>query len=54
MKRGTRVELQSSVPNASGEWRVQSMRHELSTVDPQGKWFTTLQLTPEGFYVNTF
>lgn len=54
LERGDQVELESIIPNATGTWRVQSLQHELSTVEPDGKWFTQIQLTPPGFYVSAF
>ena len=49
---GAKVRLVTSVPRAAGTWFVQNMRHELSTEQPQGIWFTTLMLADPGFYVS--
>lgn len=49
---GAKVELNSRVPKTSGLWRVQNMRHELSTETPGGQWFTTVMLAEPGFYVS--
>lgn len=49
---GAKVQLSSSVPKVSGTWRVQRMRHELSTEEPGGPWFTTMLLAEPGFYVS--
>lgn len=49
---GRRVRLDSSVEKARGEWVIHSMRHELSTIYPQGPWFTTMRLAKEGLTLN--
>lgn len=50
---GRRVNLKTSVDGLSGEWLVQSMRHELSTMVGGGPWFTTSRLTGSGFYAHS-
>jgi len=49
---GRKINVQTSVEKARGEWRVQNTRHELSTLIPQGPWFTSMNLSKPGFYVN--
>lgn len=49
---GRRVRLDSSVEKARGDWVIHSMRHELSTLYPQGPWFTTMRLAKEGLALN--
>lgn len=48
---GRRVSLQTSVEKARGEWYIQNFRHELSTVQPHGPWFSIVNLAERGFYV---
>lgn len=40
---GTALDIKSSVPNATGRWFPYSMYHELESLMPSGRWFTTLQ-----------
>lgn len=46
-----RIQLQSSIPQACGEWRAQTCRHEISSQDPNGPWFTYAQLVQGGWNV---
>jgi hypothetical protein len=46
---GAKVDVQSMVPMASGRWQVQRTSHELSTLTPDGAWFSVLNLCPPGF-----
>ncbi|SAK87964.1 hypothetical protein AWB75_06007 [Caballeronia catudaia] len=46
---GTTANVQSIVPMASGTWQVMRSSHELSTVTPDGAWFSTLNLSPVGY-----
>lgn len=46
-----KIRLTSAVPQACGEWRAQTCRHEISAMDPNGPWFTYVQLVQGGYYV---
>ncbi|WP_211629283.1 baseplate hub protein [Paraburkholderia nemoris] len=46
---GTKATVQSMVPMASGEWQVMRADHELSTLTPDGAWFSVLNLCPPGY-----
>ncbi|MDE1906086.1 MAG: hypothetical protein KGH75_06495 [Rhodospirillales bacterium] len=48
---GRKCTVSSLIPRANGTWFVQTMRHELSTLQPGGPWFTTAKLTYEGFFL---
>lgn len=43
---GRQVNLSSSIPKANGILPVQVSTHELSTLTPDGPWFTTIKLCP--------
>jgi hypothetical protein len=43
---GRTVKLTSSIPKANGSWPTQNVTHELSTLSPDGPWFTTARLAP--------
>jgi len=43
---GRQVKLTSSIPKANGILPVQVSTHELSTLTPDGAWFTTIKLCP--------
>jgi len=43
---GRTINLTSSLPKANGSWPTQNVVHELSTLDPDGPWFTTARLAP--------
>lgn len=47
---GRTVKLTSSIPKANGSWVSQNVTHELSTLSPDGPWFTTARLA-SGTYV---
>lgn len=51
MQRGRSVRVYSSIPKASKTWVIQTMRHELSTMTPNGPWFSVCSLTKQGSYV---
>lgn len=46
---GATANVQSIVPMASGAWQVMRSSHELSTLTPDGAWFSTLNLSPLGY-----
>ncbi|WP_233868738.1 baseplate hub protein [Paraburkholderia adhaesiva] len=46
---GATANVQSLVPMASGSWQVMRASHELSTLTPDGPWFSTLNLSPVGY-----
>lgn len=48
---GRIIDLTSSLPKANGQFPVQYVTHELSTLTPDGPWFTTSKLSP-GPYVS--
>jgi len=48
---GQKINLLTSVEKAAGIWFVQSVRYELSTLQPQGPWLTVANLAKSGFYV---
>lgn len=48
---GRTINLTSSIPKANGSWPIQTVTHELSSVTPDGPWFTTAKLCPSN-YVN--
>lgn len=49
---GRTINLTSSIPQANGSWPTQNVTHELSTLVPDGPWFTTARLSPSA-YVST-
>ena len=49
---GRTINLTSSIPQANGSWPTQNVIHELSTLTPDGPWFTTARLSPSA-YVST-
>ena len=42
------------IPKACGTWCAAKVDHELSTLQPGGAWYTTLQLVNQGYYVAKF
>ncbi|WP_233874021.1 baseplate hub protein [Paraburkholderia adhaesiva] len=46
---GATANVRSIVPMASGSWQVMRSSHELSTLTPDGPWFSTLNLSPVGY-----
>ncbi len=49
---GRKVNVTSSEARASGGWATQFVTHELSTLAPNGPWFTTMNLTENTLYVS--
>lgn len=47
---GCTIELQSLIPKANGKFPILATTHELSTLTPDGPWFTTAQLAPTGTF----
>ena len=47
---GCTVSLTSSIPKANGSFPVMGTTHELSTLTPDGPWFTTAKLAPIGTF----
>jgi len=47
---GITINLSSGIPKANGKFPVQQSTHEISTLTPDGPWFTTSKLAP-GPYV---
>lgn len=45
---GRRMNLKSSVPQATGEWYINNMQHELSTLTPHGPWKTVALISQMG------
>ena len=45
---GRQIKLSSIIPKSNGLWNIISNSHELSTVTPDGSWFTTSQLATVG------
>ena len=43
---GRTINLTSGLPKANGQFPVQFATHELSTLTPDGPWFTTSKLSP--------
>jgi hypothetical protein len=43
---GRNVNLTSSIPKANGTFPIQTVTHQLSTLTPDGPWFTTCRLSP--------
>lgn len=43
---GRAIQLTSSLPKANGLFPVQNCTHEISTLTPDGPWFTISQLSP--------
>jgi len=46
---GTVVNITSSIPRASGAWQLTQVTHDLSTLMPDGPWFSELHLFSLGF-----
>lgn len=42
------IQVQSDLTPACGKWMVGSVYHELESLQPHGKWFTTIQANPTG------
>jgi hypothetical protein len=43
---GRNVNLTSSIPKANGTFPIQTVSHQLSTLTPDGPWFTICRLSP--------
>lgn len=50
LKNGRKVTVKTDLPQGSGDWYCQVVRHDLSAQMPNGPWFTTAHLTTEGMY----
>lgn len=46
---GSSINVESSVPNATGSWQVFGIQHELVTETPEGAWFTTIHCNNIGW-----
>jgi hypothetical protein len=46
---GRTINLTSTIPKANGSWPIQTVTHELSSVTPDGPWFTTAKLCPSNY-----
>lgn len=51
LKPGRLVELKSDIVKANGTWIVQVCDHELSTMTPDGPWFTNCTLIQKGLLI---
>ena len=45
---GRKINLTSQIPKANGEWVIFEATHEISTLTPDGPWFTTVKLGNKG------
>lgn len=45
---GRKINLTSQIPKANGEWVIFEATHEISTLTPDGPWFTTVKLGNQG------
>lgn len=45
---GRTINLTSQIPKANGQWTIFESTHELSTLTPDGPWFTTVKLGMPG------
>ena len=50
---GRTINLTSQLPKANGKFPIQNATHELSTLTPDGPWFTTSKLSPS-LYVRPY
>lgn len=48
LRLGGLVVLESSVPQASGTWRIHGLEHKLTSDDPSSHWFSTVHGTLPG------
>ncbi|MGF6633519.1 baseplate hub protein [Paraburkholderia sp. MM6662-R1] len=46
---GSQVNVKSIIPLATGKWSIISLTHDLTTLTPNGGWFTDLRLNLPGF-----
>ena len=49
---GRQINLTSNIPKANGTWPIQTVTHELSTLSPDGAWFSTVRLMPSVYVQN--
>ena len=49
---GRMINLTTIIPKANGLWPVHVSTHELSTLTPNGSWFTTAKLSPSNYVPN--
>ena len=47
---GCTISLSSIIPKANGKFPIMATTHELSTMTPDGPWFTTAKLAPVGTF----
>lgn len=46
---GRVINLTSSLPKANGLWPIQNVTHELSTLTPDGAWFSNVKMSPSNY-----
>ena len=46
---GRTVNLKTIIPKANGKAPIQDSTHEISTLSPEGPWFTTVVLSPSAY-----
>jgi hypothetical protein len=46
---GRQINLISSLPKANGLWPIQTVTHELSTLTPDGAWFSNVKMSPSNY-----
>lgn len=46
---GALVQVESSLPQANGPWRVVNLVHDIEAEMPNGKWFTQMQLSKQDY-----
>jgi len=49
---GRQMKITTSLPKANGTFAIQSVAHEISTLTPDGPWFTTTTLAPPPYVAN--
>jgi hypothetical protein len=49
LKRGGQVQVQSSLPSATGLWGIYGLSHALDAQIPNGKWESGVQATRQGY-----
>lgn len=49
LRRGGQVQVQSSLPSATGLWNIYGLNHSLDAQIPGGKWETTVQANRTGY-----
>ena len=50
LRRGGQAQVQSSLPSATGLWRIDGMAHALDAQMPNGKWETVVQASRTGAF----